>query len=766
MSILVEGTLLSPAGHVIGNADIVLTSISTSLVVLGGTPQSAQTDPGGNYSFTLNNGNFAVSVSKDGNNWFSGMITVTDITMPKSLNALILHDAMMAEIPVDYWSYFQSQTGILFSDFSKIEEAVEITTSSKDISVAAKNEAVSAKDSAKASAVYVQNVADANTYIITPEDPDGTIAGIAGTPNGKSFRVGQGVGNGFKTYVNKDGVALEISGSLGANDLAIYVSHDANNNIELSSDANGNTIAVNDEFGGAHIVGVEVSVQEKIESLDKNKGPYLNLLSDADNAAYGAVDEYGHLHLPDMQSSIQDMMSSQQKKIESLIKNRRVLDVRECGFNAKKGENATYAIQRAIDWLRWNGGGIVYLPEAFYPLSTFIIPRNNVSIIGAGDKSVLLPYKQNTAIKFVGTHTNYLENVLMSNFKIEGENQVLLPGAKYVPDIKGTYIKHWRNCVMDNVTMLNIGATALGNDMADNCSIIRCRIENFGRLAPSAGSAGIWERPLGASGIGIGTGAFDDEPLYMAFNTVKNGTNFPLFLEPQGGGAARGAIAISNILMGGYAGLADCGVDGFQAIGNQMRLNKFGILRYPGTNNDGKPGRRAQYISNIVDSNEDHGIYSYSTKTDPLIGWNIYAYNQVTNNGKDGVNFRYTNPSVVMQNETVDSNHINGNGRHGINIEEAKEVINCDFTNNKTWGNGQRELGHGVNSSVPFTACSINNNKIRDTQATVTQQYPVNLTGELTDVDISFNHCVGNAQNSLNLTGSQTRVTTNFNAGI
>lgn len=216
MSILVEGTLLSPAGHVIDAADIVLTSISTSLVVLGGSPLSVQTDTEGRYSFTLNNGNFAVSVSKGGNNWFSGMITVSDLTMPKSLNALLLQDSMLAEIPVDYWSYFQSQTGILFANFSKIDEAVEITTTSKDITTAARDEAVLAKDSAKADAAYVQNIADANTYYITPSDPDGTISGLANTPNGKSFRVGLGIGKGFKYYVNNNGSALEVAGMAGA----------------------------------------------------------------------------------------------------------------------------------------------------------------------------------------------------------------------------------------------------------------------------------------------------------------------------------------------------------------------------------------------------------------------------------------------------------------------------------------------------------------------------------------------------------------------
>lgn len=215
MSILVDGILKSSAGNVIGNADIVLTAISTSLVVLGGTPLSIKTDADGRYSFTLHNGNYAVSVSKDGNNWFSGMITVTDLTVPKSINALLLQDAMMAEIPADYWSYFQAQTGILFTSFEKIDEAVSTTVSSKEITVAARDETVAARDIAKASAEIAQNIADANTFYISTNDPDGTIAGLSNTPSGQSFRVGQGPGRGFKYYFNDNGSAIEISESAG-----------------------------------------------------------------------------------------------------------------------------------------------------------------------------------------------------------------------------------------------------------------------------------------------------------------------------------------------------------------------------------------------------------------------------------------------------------------------------------------------------------------------------------------------------------------------
>ncbi|MEB6107599.1 right-handed parallel beta-helix repeat-containing protein [Klebsiella aerogenes] len=538
-------------------------------------------------------------------------------------------------------------------------------------------------------------------------------------------------------------------------------------NIAMQTDSTGQVIAVTDDFGGVSIPDVPGTLQEALAPVKTNRAPAILRLSDADNAAYGSVDDFGGLNLPGIPASVQHMLNNHQDKIQNLIRNGRVLDVRDCGFNAKTGENAVYAIQRAINWLSGQGGGVVYLPQANYLLSGYITPRSNVSIIGAGvDKSVLLPYKSFAAFRRIGNVNDYLQNVIMSDFTIDGANQVLNPTSGYLPEIKGTVILYWKDCVMDKLKMVNTGATALGNDMPYNCSIMRCYIENAGRLVPNR-DAGIWERPLGASGIGLGTGALDDEPIYVAFNTVRKCANFGLFFEPQGGGAARGAVAIGNILEENYAGLADCGVDGLQAVSNQMRFNKFGILRYPGTNNDGKPGRRGQFIGNIVDSNTDHGIYSYSTKTDPLIGWNIYSNNQVTNNGKDGFNFRYTNPVVGMQNETVSGNHIYANGRHGINVEESLSVTNCDFLSNKIWGNGQKEAGNGVNSAVPFTACSINGNQIRDTQSTPTQQYPVNLTGVLTDVDISMNHCVGNVNNSINTSNSANqRVSKNINAGI
>ncbi|CAI1755226.1 hypothetical protein [Serratia proteamaculans] len=104
-------------------------------------------------------------------------------------------------------------------------------------------------EEAKQAADNAQNIADANTYYITPEDPDGTIAGLAGTPNGKSFRVGQGVGNGFKTYVNKDGMAVEISESPGATEFREYAAMIANEEL-------GNIAACYRDGAGYHIFDI------------------------------------------------------------------------------------------------------------------------------------------------------------------------------------------------------------------------------------------------------------------------------------------------------------------------------------------------------------------------------------------------------------------------------------------------------------------------------------------------------------------------------
>ncbi|MCP5888506.1 right-handed parallel beta-helix repeat-containing protein, partial [Klebsiella pneumoniae] len=90
------------------------------------------------------------------------------------------------------------------------------------------------------------------------------------------------------------------------------------------------------------------------------------------------------------------------------------------------------------------------------------------------------------------------DNLLFTGFTIDGENQTLNPASGYLPEIKAIFIQYWSNSIIDDMEIVNIGATGLGVDMHYNCLITRCIVENCGRLAEQGA--------LGASGIGIGTG--------------------------------------------------------------------------------------------------------------------------------------------------------------------------------------------------------------------------------------------------------------------
>ncbi|EPL3172187.1 hypothetical protein NOY08_002482 [Serratia marcescens] len=131
------------------------------------------------------------------------------------------------------------------TDEAKSSLSADSAAHSADAAFKFSRQALSAATDAKEAAENVQNIADANTYYTTPEDPDGTIAGIAGTPSGKYFRVGQGPGNGFKYYLNNDGVAIEVADSVGSAAIQEIINQLQNSEI-------GPEVAFTDAVGRTH----------------------------------------------------------------------------------------------------------------------------------------------------------------------------------------------------------------------------------------------------------------------------------------------------------------------------------------------------------------------------------------------------------------------------------------------------------------------------------------------------------------------------------
>lgn len=296
-----------------------------------------------------------------------------------------------------------------------------------------------AADSAEEAQGYALSAAEFGDNKLTFAD---TTAGLAGTTSGQYFRVPQGEGAelAFIYYRNNAGVA-QIVATTASGEIAKLVKASSDGNLVVISDIDGVAIEVKDDFGGINIPGVPASTQDILQLVQKNASPYLNVLTDAENQAFESVCDFGSLRIPGVPVGIAEMLQVTRKKTEKLYKYRRVIDAREFGLNSKTGEDAHRAIQAGYDALSARGGGVLYIPEGYYKLAVPIIPRPNVSLIGAGQNAtVLLPFGYLAAITYQGAET-YIENLQFSDFTIDGENQQLHPVNGYIPDIKGIYLQ-------------------------------------------------------------------------------------------------------------------------------------------------------------------------------------------------------------------------------------------------------------------------------------------------------------------------------------
>ncbi|EOT1930024.1 hypothetical protein ACNHUP_005153, partial [Serratia marcescens] len=115
-------------------------------------------------------------------------------------------------------AYAQAAQGSAISAANSAAKATQAELGAAEAAEGVAENAIIATDAAtkaEAAAENAQNIADANTYYTSPSDPDGTIAGIAGTPDGKMFRVaiqdGAGVTVSFNYYKNDAGTAIFIN---------------------------------------------------------------------------------------------------------------------------------------------------------------------------------------------------------------------------------------------------------------------------------------------------------------------------------------------------------------------------------------------------------------------------------------------------------------------------------------------------------------------------------------------------------------------------
>lgn len=187
---LISDVLRDPYGNPRVGVTVHMRARRTSSRVIVKAPAQAVTDSNGRYSLTVEPGTFDVTITEEGNPPEPvGRITVNPDSIDGPLNDFL-------------------------TEPREDEVTPEVIAIVNELRSGARIDA----DRAEVAAMLAQSKADTEfTFTITSTDPDGTIAGLAATNSGQSFRVGQGKGNGFKYYLNDNGVALEISETAGAN---------------------------------------------------------------------------------------------------------------------------------------------------------------------------------------------------------------------------------------------------------------------------------------------------------------------------------------------------------------------------------------------------------------------------------------------------------------------------------------------------------------------------------------------------------------------
>lgn len=226
-----------------------------------------------------------------------------------------------------------------------------------------------------------------------------------------------------------------------------------------------------------------------------------------------------------------------------------------------KGDSAfknVTELQKYVDMVSKNGGGIVHIPEGTYYFKVdpndreknwvktgndchyAIWCKNNVLIEGEGiDKTILKPYGTyphglnmfNYTVTFDENETGnppiYLENADFKNFTINSdEEQYINPqSSDYRAMGKGFMMVPIKNCDWENVKVMNTDGTGFGVDLPINCTISNCTAIGCGKAAT--------ENDVGASGFGIGTGLTNDESMVISNCISIDNKKYGYFFENQ-----------------------------------------------------------------------------------------------------------------------------------------------------------------------------------------------------------------------------------------
>ncbi|MCI6010910.1 MAG: right-handed parallel beta-helix repeat-containing protein [Anaerostipes hadrus] len=348
--------------------------------------------------------------------------------------------------------------------------------------------------------------------------------------------------------------------------------------------------------------------------------------------------------------------------------------------------------QQMVDELSQNGGGTIYVPIGTYKFDTSngqyiegtggckccIKAKSNVSIVGESltDSVFKMTGHSSQGVCMFGYNSaankKPIEGCTYRNFTVNGEECTI---DTYSSDGKAFFYQYVKNCVWRDLRLIGTPATSLGIDFLDNVVIDSIYCYESGRIHA--------DNSPGGAGVGIGTGAWENENFIVRNCICDNCGHFGIFLEDQHifGDAShrtptypKGVIIANNICRNG-------------------RNYGFGV----------RGGQHVIFDGNEAYENANGGFFSdYQNKSI------VIQNNLIRDNTGNGICLGNEKPGILetsFENVTIKDNVVIGN-KTGINI--SQKTTNLNLIDNIVMDNTVKD----ITVSATQTSCYISGNLV------------------------------------------------------
>lgn len=192
-------------------------------------------------------------------------------------------------------------------------------------------------------------------------------------------------------------------------------------------------------------------------------------------------------------------------------------------------EDNTPALQTLVDTVSEKGGGIIFFPVGTYNFKKAatkyaVLLKPNVSIMGENIETTV--FKQTEVAPYslfycMASAIEPLTGCCFSNFTVDA----YATGNSNAVYGKAFYIQYLRDCVFRDIRLLGTIATAMGIDYLDRVAIDNVNCVDCGRTYTGS--------QTGTSGIGIGTGGWEEENFTISNCICVGSGQFGIFIENQ-----------------------------------------------------------------------------------------------------------------------------------------------------------------------------------------------------------------------------------------